>query len=124
MARGKPFPKGKSGNPGGRKALPAELRQFRETSLKDFLSNMQRYGGMTKTELKAELERPEATMFELISGNIVASAARGDKDARQLLIERLWGKVKEVMDTSVIDERLQAISKDKITQLLKEASNG
>jgi hypothetical protein len=41
---------------------------------------------------------PESTAFELIVAKIILQAIDGEKDARQLLIDRLWGKAKETVE--------------------------
>ncbi len=86
------FKKGVSGNPGGRPASPI-MKEFREITYKQFVESLQKYGDMTREELQADLKRPDATMFELMFGHIVAQAAKGDHYARNLLIDRLWGKI-------------------------------
>lgn len=123
--RGKPFKKGQSGNPGGRTALPPEIRSFREMSYKDFLSNLQKFGTMTREQLVSEMQRPDATNFELLFGKIVQSAVEGERDARALLLDRLWGKAKEAPDApeGEFDEMLDKISRDKITELLREVNS-
>lgn len=93
--RGKPFTAGVSGNPSGKPPLPPEIREFRKTSYVEFLSHLQKYGGMSTKELNADLARDEVTQFEKICGKIVGLAGEGDKDARRDLLDRLWGKVKE-----------------------------
>ena len=92
---GKRFQKGQSGNPGGGRKKDPLIEQFKETTYKDFLAGLQKYGKLSREEMQRELMRPDATMFEIMFGQIVASAAKGDKDARQVLLDRLWGKIKE-----------------------------
>lgn len=95
------FQKGKSGNPSGRPKLDPKVKAFKETTYKQFVEALQKYGAMTREQIAEDLKRPDATMFELMFGHIVASAAKGDQQARMLLIERLWGKVKEGLDLHV-----------------------
>lgn len=89
------FKKGKSGNPSGRKKADPIVTAFKETTYNEFLAGLQKYGKLSREQMQKELTRPDITMFELMFGQIVASAAKGDKDARQVLLDRLWGKVKE-----------------------------
>lgn len=97
---GRRFEKGVSGNPSGRPKREAAIRQLKETTYKQFLDGLQKYGTLSRAEMQAELMRPDATMFEIMFGQIVASAAKGDKDARQVLLERLWGKVTEKVEVA------------------------
>lgn len=116
------FQKGQSGNPSGRPRANPLLRAVKETSYAEFLLGLQKYGKLTRDEMQAELQRSDLTMFELLFGQIVDSAARGDKDARQLLLDRLWGKVKEeVRLQTVIDPREQEIARMTTEQQLKLA---
>lgn len=110
---GKRFVKGQSGNPGGGKKLDPFVKEFKETSYKDFINQLQKYGKLTRLEMQADLQRPEATMFEIMFGQIVASAAKGDKDARQVLLERLWGKVKDSIEFKDMNE----VEREKIRQM-------
>ncbi len=89
------FKKGKSGNPGGGKALSAEVREFKKTSYEDFCNGVQAYGEMTKKNLKAEIKRDDIRAFDLIFARVVDQAGEGEKDARAVLLDRLWGKPKE-----------------------------
>lgn len=97
----KHFKKGQSGNPKGRPICDPMIKAFKQTSYEEFIKALQKYGAMTASEVKAELSRPDATMFEIMFGSIVSRAAKGDTNARQLLIDRLWGKVKDGVDLSV-----------------------
>lgn len=89
------FKKGQSGNPGGRRPEDPIIKEFKETTYKDFIESLQKYGCFNNKEMEVELKRPTATMFELMFCRIVAGAANGDRDSRQVLLDRLWGKVKE-----------------------------
>ena len=120
MPRGKPFPKGNKANPGGRPKQPPELKALRETSYKEFLQGMQKYGQLTRAEMAKELQDPSLTMFELMFGQIVASAAKGDKDARQTLLDRLWGKVKDKIEyTDVTEQEREKIKRMSMNELIE-----
>ncbi len=116
------FKKGKSGNEGGRPKKDPLVQALKDTTYKDFIQGLQKYGTLSRTEMAVELQRPDATMFEIMFGQIVASAAKGDRDARQVLLERLWGKVKEVHDVNNTDHKrdLDGIPKERIIEFLRE----
>jgi hypothetical protein len=77
------------------------IRAVRECTYKEFIMALQKFGTMTEAQVKEDLSRPDVTMFEKMFGTIVAQAAKGDPASRSLLIERLWGKVKEGVDINV-----------------------
>ncbi len=87
--------KGVSANPGGVSKKGITLREFRKTSYDDFVNKLQQYGGMTPEEIKEEIKRPDITNFDLMFARVVDGAATGDRYARELLMDRLWGKAKE-----------------------------
>lgn len=103
MAKGNPngpppavrFQKGKSGNPAGRPPTDPKVKAFKEMTYEMFMAAMQSYGNMNLEELKADMKDPAQTMFNLMFGNTMYQAAKGDHLARTFLVERLWGKVKE-----------------------------
>lgn len=105
------------------KITKAELRQLRRTTMREFLDSLQRFGHMTNAEIDKELERKDATMFERIFAGTVSAAAKGDKDCRQIVLERLWGKVKDVVEVQqeIHDEQLERVPRDAIVRLLREA---
>ncbi len=120
--RGNPaYVKGKSGNPRGVNGSPAfdpKIRQFKETAYRDFIDALQLYGFMTPAELEAELQNPKISNFNLMFGNLVRSASAGDKDARQLLIDRLWGRVAA---DPAMQINFSAIPTDKLYELAGKA---
>lgn len=87
--------KGQSGNPNGVGKTDPQIKAFKEMTYQMFIDAMQKYGNMNHATLKQEIADPKQSMFNLIFANIVQNAASGDHLARTLLIERLWGKVKE-----------------------------
>ena len=114
------FVKGKSGNISGRPKMDPALKKFKETTYKDFLGGLQKYGAYSPKEMEAELERANITMFEMMFGNIVYTAAKGDKDARALLLDRLWGKVKDQVqsDTNPLTEELKQLTLKQLLELV------
>ncbi len=133
MARKPPPPEtrfkpGQSGNPGGGKTLPPELKNFRRMKYEEFLDRLQKLGGLTRIEFKKQAEDPNQTMFQGMFAKMLLQAHDGDRHARTEILERLWGKVKEVHEIQGPDnfqESIKAMSKEKQEQLidlLREAS--
>lgn len=87
--------KGVSANPGGRHKNK-ELEAVKRTTYEDFIDNLQRYGKMTMPQLAIEKERKDLAAFNVMFANTVYAAAKGSKDAINILLDRLWGKPKEV----------------------------
>lgn len=115
--RGNPetqFKKGQSGNPNGRPKVNPTLKAFRELTYNQFIGQLQKYGHQTPDEIKQDLARKDVTMFERIFGKIILQAAEGEKDGRQVFLERLWGKVKDQVEVS------QANSNKEAEELLKK----
>lgn len=116
------FQKGQSGNPGGKPKVDPSITQFKATTYKDFIENLQKYGGLSPAEMKADLARPNATMFELIFGKIISGAAQGDRDARNVLLDRLWGKVKQEVrleEGNPIKEAMSKLSSEELLKLIR-----
>lgn len=94
------FKKGVSGNPGGRPKKNPVIEDFKKTSYEDFITQLQKYGSMSKDEMQYDITRKDATMFEIVFGRILIDAAKGERDARNCLLDRLWGKVKDRVEHS------------------------
>ncbi len=122
---GKKFQKGQSGNPGGRRKETSEVTLFKKTTYEEFINYLQKYGSMTKTAMKKELEKSSTSMFETIFARIIFQAAMGEKDARQVLLERLWGKVKDQVEHSgkmdYRDINVANMSNEELISVIKEA---
>ena len=95
------FKKGQSGNKSGRPKEDPKIKAFKQTSYQEFVKALQKYGTMSLAELKEEMKRPDISMFELMFAQLVGSAAKGDYQSRQMLIDRLWGKVKDGVDLNI-----------------------
>lgn len=118
---GKRFQKGVSGNPGGGRKKDPLIKQFQDTTYKEFVESLQLYGKMKREQVAAIAKDPETKMFDLIFVNIVAKAAQGDKDARAVLMDRLWGKPKETDLNLPHQELLSRIPIEKLIELAREA---
>lgn len=87
---------GQSGNPGGKKPIPPEIKAFRQTTYNDFIAKLQEFGFKSVEEIQEYARRTDITMFESIFSNMLLAAKGHDADAlkaKQMLFDRLWGKV-------------------------------
>lgn len=98
-ATGRPFEKGNNANPGGRPKKDPKIAAFQISKYEDFIENMQIFGDMPMRQLSIEKNNEDMPAFAAVCANIVYDAAWGGKefrkDARQILLERIWGKPKE-----------------------------
>lgn len=115
---GRKFEKGNCANPGGRPKKDPMVREFQETSYKDFVSKLQQFGSMPKEELKEIVKDPQTTVFDLVFARILFDAAQGKADARQVLLDRLWGKVKEMEITPVFDDEHNMMRRIPVAELI------
>lgn len=121
LANLRKFQPGQSGNPAGKAKQDPAIKAFKETTYRDFLNSLQKYGAMDPEDLKVELEKPGITVFEVMFGNIVQGAMKGDKDSRNVLLERLWGKVTEKHEVADLRKELADVSDERLIDLVKEA---
>ncbi len=82
---------------------------------------LQKMGRMDRDNLSSIIKDPDTQMFDLIYANIVANAAKGEKDARQVMMERLWGKPKETELTLPHQELLSRIPLADLVELARKA---
>lgn len=111
---------GQSGNPSGRRKESAALTRFRETTNEQFIEALQRYGHMHFGALKQEMSRDDVDSFDRLFGGIILDSINGDDKARQLLIDRLFGKVKENLGIS-IEHKYQSMSDAELLKLSEAA---
>jgi len=125
MAIGRPFKKGQSGNPNGKPKKDPIIREFQATTYKDFILKLQKYGTFSKEELKEIVDNPKTQTFDLIFIRILYDAMHGKADARQVLLERLWGKVKDHMQIDLESENnkedLRKLPIQELLQLVRKA---
>lgn len=122
--------KGQSGNLSGKPKQDPVIAQFKATTYADFIEHLQLYGTYNRKEMDDVLKDPKTKMFDLIFANIVSQAAKGCKHARQVLLDRLWGKVKEVHEITTksddLEDKIKLLSPEKQEQLidlLRDAKN-
>lgn len=103
MPKGKPFPKGVSGNPLGGKMHNKELKAIRRLTAVEVAE----IGGMilqnNLAALKAIAKDPDASVLKtMIASVAVKTIEKGDAHALDKLLDRLIGKVRdEIKVTSV-----------------------
>lgn len=92
----KPFPKGVSGNPAGRKPFPEDLKKVTRINADEFKRRASKYLRMTVGQLD-EIEADSNTeAIDLIIVSIIKKAGRsGDWMRMNFLLDRLIGKVSE-----------------------------
>lgn len=115
------FKPGNNANPTGGRKMPAHLRTFRKMSYLEFLENLHKLGSMMRVEFFDYQEDPGLTMMEGIFSMMIKQAHEGDRFARTEILERLWGKVKEVheiQEISTIKEGIKGLSPEKQEQLI------
>lgn len=89
------FKKGDNPNPGGRPTIPAVVKEFQKTTYSHFVDSIQKYGNMDRKEVKEVIKNPTSKAFDVIFAKIVDQSADGDRHAREVLLDRIWGKPKE-----------------------------
>lgn len=118
---GNRFPKGVSGNPGGKKKIAPEIKAFQETTYKDFIAKLQIFGTWPSADLIKLIDDPQTIVFDKIFARILVDAGEGKSDARQVLIERLWGKVKEMEATTAFAAEQEMMKRIPISELVELA---
>jgi hypothetical protein len=116
---GKPFEKGKSGNPGGRKPLSRDIKASRHMTYEDLLETITHVRCMTVRDAKLlDLER-----MTLGERAIYNAYIKLDYGAMKYYEDRLWGKAKETVDIDIGDSTFKIVFVD-ATKKGKEGSEG
>lgn len=99
--KGRPFEKGKSGNPGGRTKMPEDLREARKINQIELERAINHYFYMTKDALRAALVDKDTPIIELIVGTIMAKAvAHGDHQRLEFILCRMLGRTKQQIEVT------------------------
>lgn len=97
----KPFKKGQSGNPSGKPKTPPDVLEAKKTTNADFVRIASQFLGMTRQEVSQALNKPEASMLELLIGGIVAKAAKDHDYLRaNFILDRTIGKVPDTINNN------------------------
>lgn len=99
-SRGRPFPAGTSGNPGGRPKLPEELKHAKRITQIELERVLNEFLFLTTPELNERLSSSSATQIERIVGVLIERAAEtGDHQRLGFLLDRLVGRVADRIET-------------------------
>lgn len=117
------WPKGVSGNPGGRPKLPEELRLIKALSQNEVCRMISKYARMDMDTLEAHLERRDIPVIDLAMCSIFKeSVEKGDFTRLAFLLDRAIGKVKDIIDdddTQSEREKLKQLSLNELLALVK-----
>jgi len=119
--KGKPFKPGNSFGK-GRPKLPDDLAGVQKLTPDIVQRIFAKFAMMTSVEMQAALKNPEATMIEIMVGSVVAKAAKeGDQSRFNFLLDRMVGKVKDVVEHqgADLDDELDRVPRSKIIELMK-----
>ena len=118
------FKKGNRANPGGRPKLPEAVRNLKATTQAEAEASLIAMLRMSKEELSAKLNDPKTSMSELAIGSVIAKAVKeGDQSRLGFVWDRLFGKVKEVVEQTNINhdidpEEDKAVPKEALMKLV------
>jgi hypothetical protein len=111
-----PWRKGVSANPSGRPKTPEELKDCTPIELRRLIWSLWK---MPRDDLKKLLANPETPAGVLFLANVYAKGiAQGDSQRLDMLLNRLIGKVKEVVEVQTsealptLEEAKQIIEAD------------
>jgi len=122
------FQKGVSGNPGGRKPLPPELKAVREITAHELKRIISKFSQMTKAEVEATLKDDNSPILhQAIAAIFVHSVRHGDYSRLSFLMDRVAGKpVSELeAESGVVDGANEiSITPQNIAEICKAARDG
>lgn len=93
------FKKGQSGNPGGKPKLPKELKEIVQFTNAEMQRVISKYFRMDKEEINIAGDSTTLPMIEVVIARTIQSSAKyGDYHKVLPLVDRLCGKVKEMIE--------------------------
>jgi Glu-tRNA(Gln) amidotransferase subunit E-like FAD-binding protein len=116
--------KGESGNPNGRpKKLVSQLMINRKFSMSQINDIIQQLVGLTQPELQEISFADNATMIEkTVAEALLKSLQRGNLDAIETLLNRIYGKPQESVDITTKGDKVD--NKIQIEIVKKQIING
>lgn len=94
--KGRPFPKGVSGNPSGRTKLPAELKKIKPFTTEEVERLIAKYLRMTTAQLNEVVHDKKSPAIAVLFGSIIIHCAKsGDYSKLDFLLNRTIGRVSE-----------------------------
>lgn len=113
--------KGQSGNPSGRPKTDPVILKINKLSQRDLVEKLREFGNMTPSELQKSVWKDEkTTTFEVVCAKIYIDAMAGKADARQILLERLCGKVKDTIEIGPTNDRpMEKVTPEDINKILQ-----
>lgn len=109
------FKPGQSGNPNGRPKLPDDIRQIRKVNKTEIERVMNKFLSMTKSEISQLVNDQDTPALEIMLASIIVKATtHGDHQRLNFILDRLVGKVKDVVQVELpkptVIERLDGSS--------------
>lgn len=99
---GRNFPKGMSGNPGGRPKLPKDVAEAKRVTNNEMILLFNKLMFITDAEIKAVLANPKTPKVERILARVLDKAdIHGDHTRLEFLLTRTIGKVKDQVEVSL-----------------------
>lgn len=96
------FKKGQSGNPKGAPRKYVSILKTVGYTMPEINATIQNMMAMTMTELKAVYDNSQATILErTIANSMRKSLEKGTLDSMETLVNRVYGKPKETVDSTV-----------------------
>jgi hypothetical protein len=102
MKNSKPwqFKKGSSGNPNGRPRVPEDIREARKLDKIAFDRTLNKFIHMPKSEFNNVMKQDISKMEQMVGRMIDSACAYGDHHRLNFILDRLIGKVADVVEVS------------------------
>lgn len=102
------FKPGQSGNPGGRPALPADLRRLRHSCRKELLESVLKIMSMDE-ETADKYSKSNLKVIERLTFAVIGRAQQGDVAAFKQALEVAYGKLPDDSTLEFSDEEIELI---------------
>ncbi len=124
IANLKQWPKGVSGNPGGKPKLPPELLAIKAYSRREITRIISKYGRMTFNEVSAMIQNSKMPVMDIAICRIfLESIEKGDERRLQFLIENTVGKIPDSIEDDEDAEERQKLSEIPLKEIIRIAQD-